>query len=216
MKAILIAATSLMLSSAALAQTAPAEDQRAPVAARDAVQEATDAISQISRDMGNMIATAADEAAEAAHEAEVAAQRALDSAQQAIAAAEKSGDPPDVSAPSLSAAKPGILGSWLISRRIWTTNEPSAAVWDGPELAERPEGWQDIAKVDDIVMDGQGNVVGYIADIGGFLGIGARKVLLGTDAIHLMRVDGGWLFVTGFTKSELEALPAFDAANVLR
>lgn len=123
---------------------------------------------------------------------------------------------PDVQAPAISATEPGILSSWVTSRRIWTTNEPSSTPWNDPDLTARPQGWQDIAKVDEIVLDDQGSTVGFLADIGGFLGIGAKKVLLGKDAIHLIHIGDDWIFATNFTKAELEALPGFDPATVLR
>ncbi|WP_258869546.1 PRC-barrel domain-containing protein [Paracoccus thiocyanatus] len=122
--------------------------------------------------------------------------------------------PPDVNPPAISEADPGVLSSWLTSRRIWTTNQPSTTEWTDPAVEERPAEWQDIAKVNDIVLDDSGQVVGYIADIGGFLGIGAKKVLLGVDAIHLITIGNDTFFATNYTKAELEALPDFDQKTV--
>lgn len=230
MKAILIAATSLALVHTALAQTTETPATGNPTVdptempAPTSRQEAADTVMQFSRDMGRVMGTAGDgsaaRAADAAHEAATAAEEAIDSEQEAIVAASENVAPPDVAAPHLSPAEPGMLGSWLVSRRIWSSHAPAD---DTPlvrpptgELAERPDHWQDIARIDDIVLDAQGSLAGYVVDIGGFLGIGARKVLLGTDAVQLIRAGGSWLFVTGFTQAELEALPAFDAANMLR
>lgn len=123
---------------------------------------------------------------------------------------------PDVSAPALSADNPGMLGSWLLDRRIWTTNQPSSSAWSDPMLAERPAEWSDIAKVGDIVVDADGNVMGYVADIGGFLGIGAKQVLLGKDALHFVRIGDDAFFATNFTREELEALPDFDRSTVMQ
>ena len=123
---------------------------------------------------------------------------------------------PDVSAPALSADNPGMLGSWLLDRRIWTTNQPSSSAWSDPMLAERPAEWSDIAKVGDIVIDADGNVMGYVADIGGFLGIGAKQVLLGKDALHFVRIGDDAFFATNFTREELEALPDFDRSTVMQ
>lgn len=123
---------------------------------------------------------------------------------------------PDVDAPALSADNPGMLGSWLLNRRIWTTNQPSSTAWDDPVLTERPAEWTDIAKVGDIVVDADGNVLGYVADIGGFLGIGAKQVLLGKDALHFVRIGDDAFFATNFTREELEALPDFDKSTVMQ
>lgn len=83
-------------------------------------------------------------------------------------------------------------------------------------LAERPAEWTDIAKVGDIVVDADGNVLGYVADIGGFLGIGAKQVLLGKDALHFVRIGDDAFFATNFTREELEALPDFDKSTVMQ
>ncbi|WP_323033038.1 PRC-barrel domain-containing protein [Paracoccus sp. (in: a-proteobacteria)] len=155
---------------------------------------------------------AADAAADAADDAAAAANDAADAA--ADVAAEAPVTPPDVNPPAISEADPGVLSSWLTSRRIWTTNEPSSTEWVDPAVEERPAEWQDIAKVNDIVLDDSGQVVGYVADIGGFLGIGAKKVLLGVDAIHLVTIGNDTFFATNYTKAELEALPDFDSKIV--
>lgn len=123
---------------------------------------------------------------------------------------------PDVNAPVMSADNPGMLGSYIMNRRIWTTNQPSSTAWESTTLTERPAEWTDIAKVDDIVVDPEGNVLGYIADIGGFLGLGAKRVLLGKDALHFVTVGDDAFFATNFTKEELQALPDFDATTVLK
>lgn len=123
---------------------------------------------------------------------------------------------PDVNAPVMSADHPGMLGSYIMKRRIWTTNQPSSTVWESTTLTERPAEWTDIAKVDDIVVDPEGNIRGYIADIGGFLGLGAKRVLLGTDALHFVTVGDDSFFATNFTKEELQALPDFDATTVMK
>lgn len=123
---------------------------------------------------------------------------------------------PDVSAPSISETNPGTTGAWLTNRRIWTTNGGDTSAAEGGGMSERPEDWQDIAKVQDVVLDDDGQVVGYLADIGGFLGIGAKQVLLGTDALVLTNIEEDWFFLTSFTKEELQALPDFETASVRR
>lgn len=194
----------------AAAEQAADEAAVAADSAADAAATAADDAATAAQDMGDQ---AAGEAAEAASDAEAAASDAADSASDA--AAEAPVTPPDVNAPAISEADPGQLGSWITSRRIWTTNQPSSTEWTDPQLEERPAEWQDIAKVNDVVLDDSGaQVVGYIADIGGFLGIGAKKVLLGVDAIHLISVGGDTFFATNYTKEELQALPDFDEKTV--
>lgn len=187
-------------------------------AAGDAAEHAREAADAAARSAGEAVdkaATAAEGAArDAAAATEKAAEKAADDAQTAIEGSPEAVTPPDVQAPAISAADPGVLGSWITSRRIWSTNQPSTTPWDNPTLTERPVEWTDIAKVDDVVLDADGNLIGYLADIGGFLGIGAKKVLLGRDAIHLIQIGNDWFYATNFTKAELEALPNFDPATI--
>lgn len=122
----------------------------------------------------------------------------------------------DAGAAAMTANHPGMLGSWIMNRRIWTTNQPSSTEWAGTTLTERPAEWTDIAKVDDIVVDAQGNITGYVADIGGFLGLGAKQVLLNKDALHFVQIGDDAFFATNFTREELEALPDFDTTTVMR
>ncbi|SMG06536.1 PRC-barrel domain-containing protein [Paracoccus sp. J56] len=209
----------------AAAEAGDAAGQAADAAA-DAAAEAGDAAADAANDaadaatgMGDAAADAATDAAEdAAAAADSAADAAATAADDAAAAGEAAAEavvaPPDVNPPAISEADPGVLSSWLTSRRIWTTNQPSTTEWVDPAVEERPAEWQDIAKVNDIVLDDSGQVVGYIADIGGFLGIGAKKVLLGKDAIHLVTIGNDTFFATNYTKAELEALPDFDIKTV--
>ncbi len=185
-------------------------------AAKDAAADADKAAASAATAAGEVGQNAKNVAADAAHDAADAAHEAADSAKEAVKDAAAVITAPDVSAPAISETEPGILGSWMTSRRIWTTNEPSSTAWDDATLTERPAEWQDIAKVDDVVLDADGQLVGYVADIGGFLGIGAKKVLLGKDAIHLTQIGKDRFYATNFTKAELEALPDFNPATVLK
>ncbi len=194
----------------AAAEKAAEEAAAAADSAADAAATAADDAATAAAGMGEQ---AADAAATAADDAAASAESAAEDA--AAAAVEVAPvTPPDVNPPAISEAEPGVLSSWVTSRRIWTTNQPSSTLWVDPQLEERPVEWQDIAKVNDIVLDDSGQVVGYIADIGGFLGIGAKKVLLGEDAIHLVSVGSDTFFATNYTKAELEALPDFDEKTV--
>lgn len=204
------AADAAATEAGAAAEQAVDEAASAADAAADAAATAADEAANAAQVMGD---AAAETAADAAKEAEAAASDAADSAVEAVAAAPVT--PPDVNPPAISEADPGLLGSWLTSRRIWTTNQPSSTDWSQPAtLEQRPAEWQDIAKVNDIVLNDSGQVLGYIADIGGFLGIGAKKVLLGVDAIHMISVGNDTFFATNYTKEELQALPDFDEKTV--
>lgn len=124
--------------------------------------------------------------------------------------------PAAVDAPALTAENPGLTTSWLMDRHIYTTNQPSTTAWSDVTVTERPAEWNDIAKINDVVLDKDGNLIGYLADIGGFLGMGAKTVLLGKDALHLVRFGDDSVYATNFTKEELESLPEFDSNVVMK
>lgn len=184
--------------------------------AADTAMDETPAAGEDAADAGTVTGAAGEDAASTDTAADTATEPAAD---HAGAATDPAAPPPvvapDVNAPAISEAEPGVLSSWVTSRNIWTTNQPSTTVWVDPALERRPGEWQNIAKVNDIVLDDSGEqVMGYIADIGGFLGIGAKKVLLGPDAIHLLTIGEETFFATNYTKEELEALPDFDEKTV--
>lgn len=199
------------------AQAADAAVAEAAKAAKDAASDAADVAGDLASEAMQAAKDAAQTADKVAAEAATEAGEAADAAVQAASDATKPAapvTPPDVKAPAISAEAPGVLSSWITSRHVWTTNQPSTTAWSDPQLTERPADWQDIAKISDIVLDDSENTVGYIADIGGFLGIGAKKVLLGRDAIHLVTIGNDSFYATNFTKEELQALPDFNDATV--
>ncbi|WP_265502640.1 PRC-barrel domain-containing protein [Paracoccus beibuensis] len=124
---------------------------------------------------------------------------------------------------AMSADNPGISASWFEDRPIYTTNQPSTTAWDNDADwgTERPDDWNQIGEVDDVVLSADGQVMGYTADIGGFLGIGEHTVLLSPEAVRLVDFDEATLwgessvFTTNYTQEELEALPEFDDDMIL-
>jgi sporulation protein YlmC with PRC-barrel domain len=77
----------------------------------------------------------------------------------------------------------------------------------------------------DVVMTADGDIRGILIDVGGFLGIGARTVMVDIDELHFVLdhqqgTTGGWFddtaddffIVAAMSEAELEALPEFDEA----
>ena len=63
-----------------------------------------------------------------------------------------------------------------------------------------------VGEVDDILMSEDGNVSAASLDIGGFLGMGERDVVLPLES--LTKTDDG--LVTTLTKEQLESLPEYE------
>jgi sporulation protein YlmC with PRC-barrel domain len=70
----------------------------------------------------------------------------------------------------------------------------------------------DIGDISDVLVNAEGGVDGFVIDIGGFLGLGARSVGIGFDNLELIvEGDNDWEGVqTPFTREQLEAQPEFD------
>ena len=80
------------------------------------------------------------------------------------------------------------------------------------------EGFTEIGEIEDIVLDRNGQMVGVIAEIGGWLGLGENTVMLPVGDIRMtgpvegMGFYGGERFaiVTRLTEEQAEALPDVD------
>ena len=76
-------------------------------------------------------------------------------------------------------------------------------------LADAPVYGPDDEKIGTIShVHGVGRATDVVVDVGGFLGIGAKPVLLSLDYVSLMRDEGGAVHgVTSWTKNRLKDLP---------
>lgn len=70
--------------------------------------------------------------------------------------------------------------------------------------------WESIAEIDDIVLNQDGSLAGYVLDVGGFLGMGSKSVLIAPDSLSNAEMDGEVVLVSSMTREELEALPEFE------
>lgn len=71
-----------------------------------------------------------------------------------------------------------------------------------------------IGEIGNIVMTADGKVDAYVIDVGGFLGMGEKKVAVGSDNLAFMvDQDGKKFLYTTFTKEQLDKQPAYDASS---
>lgn len=114
-----------------------------------------------------------------------------------------------------AAPGPSLLASQVQGLTLWTTAQPAGSSWDGvATLAERPADWATIGGIDDIVLTSTGSVEGYVADVGGFLGLGSKRVMLTPDQLRLMHNGSEVYFATHFTADELKALPDYQSPTL--
>jgi len=71
-----------------------------------------------------------------------------------------------------------------------------------------------IGEIGDILITADGKIDAYVIDVGGFLGVGEKKVAVGSDNLtFLADAQGTKYLYTTFTKEQLEAQPAYDAKS---
>lgn len=71
-----------------------------------------------------------------------------------------------------------------------------------------------IGEIGDILLTADGKVDAYVIDVGGFLGMGEKKVAVGSENLaFLVDAEGNRYLYTNFTKDQLEKQPAYDSSS---
>ncbi|WP_175484795.1 PRC-barrel domain-containing protein [Jannaschia pohangensis] len=72
---------------------------------------------------------------------------------------------------------------------------------------------EQIGEIEDIVLDRNGQMIGIVAEVGGFLDIGDKHVMLRVDDVRLVPVDDKtYSFVTRMSEEQLEEMPSVNEA----
>ena len=95
---------------------------------------------------------------------------------------------------------------------VYTTANPmNDADWDAMQLDGVGSDWNDIGEIEDIVLDQNGQMIGIVAEVGGFLDIGDKHVMLPIEDVKLTAVDdGSYAVVTRKSEEELEEMQGVD------
>ena len=73
--------------------------------------------------------------------------------------------------------------------------------------------WNEIGEIEDIILSKDGQMIGIVGEVGGFLDIGDKHVLLSVKDAKLVPVDDmSYTFVTRFNEEDLEAMNGVDEA----
>jgi uncharacterized protein YrrD len=91
------------------------------------------------------------------------------------------------------------------------------ARWSSSEtfLADR-DSWESVGSINDVVMTQDGEIRGVLVDVGGFLGIMARTVMVEVDSLYFVTEEGApeaiddFSVVIAMSQEEIEALPEWD------
>ncbi len=71
--------------------------------------------------------------------------------------------------------------------------------------------WSDIGEIEDVILSKDGQMIGIVAEVGGFLDIGDKHVMIGVDDVRLVAVDDQtYAYVTRMSEEQLEEMPAVD------
>jgi len=100
-----------------------------------------------------------------------------------------------------------LLASELLGADLYVSPTPVTVA----RVDELPADWEKVASIGDLVIDADGRLRGVLVDIGGFLGIGARRVMVAMAALTVVERAGvdGVFVVLKATRGELETAPAF-------
>lgn len=154
---------------------------------------AADELGEAVDDAGNAIATAANETAEAAGDAT-----------QDVATMADMGDTQD--------------GNTLIRSRditgsvIYTSVSANEDGWSmDSNMTSVGDDWVEVGEIEDIVIDRSGEIIGVVAEVGGFLDIMDKHVMLPIEDVSMGRVDNDtYVVVTAYNEEELEELESVD------
>lgn len=70
-------------------------------------------------------------------------------------------------------------------------------------------GDENLGEVNDVLMDRNGNVIGAVIGVGGFLGVGEKDVAVPFNNLELVRNSDGDKLILRKTKDELKSAPEF-------
>ncbi|MEQ8897416.1 MAG: PRC-barrel domain-containing protein [Roseovarius sp.] len=116
-----------------------------------------------------------------------------------------------------SADMNGMQGDLIRTRditggNIYTVNEANDEGWDSTNVHnEVGADWNTIGEIEDVVLSQDGQVTGIVAEIGGFLDIADKHVLISVDDLNLVAVDDAtYGYVTRQNEEDLEAMESVD------
>ncbi|MFW2541629.1 PRC-barrel domain-containing protein [Primorskyibacter sp. 2E107] len=98
---------------------------------------------------------------------------------------------------------------------VYTMQQSSDAVWDGDLMYDTVgENWDKVGEIEDVVLSASGEFKGIIAEVGGFLDIGDKHIMLPIDNVKLVPVDdASYAIVTPYSLDELKGMEGVDEAS---
>jgi hypothetical protein len=120
--------------------------------------------------------------------------------------------------PSMSSADLANMQGNLIRTRditggpIYTVNPADNEGWNPDNMWDTVNAeWKQIGEIEDIVLSRDGDMIGIVAEIGGFLDIGDKHVMIALDDVNLVAVDDAtYSYVTRLNEEDFETMQGVD------
>ena len=95
---------------------------------------------------------------------------------------------------------------------IYTMNAANDEGWSMDTVHDEiGADWNDIGEIEDIILNKSGQMVGIVAEVGGFLDIADKHVMIPVSDVNLVAVDDrSYAFVTRYSEEELEQMESVD------
>ncbi|MFQ6552053.1 PRC-barrel domain-containing protein [Aestuariibius insulae] len=92
------------------------------------------------------------------------------------------------------------------------SSEMDDATWGQNETYDEVNTeWNDIGEIEDIILSKDGQMIGIVAEIGGFLDIADKHVMIPVEDVKLIAVDDqSYAYVTRMTEEQLEEMEGVD------
>lgn len=104
-----------------------------------------------------------------------------------------------------------IRASEITGNSLYTTNSYVENDWDlDAEVSDIDTAYTEIGSIEDIMLDAGGKVVGIVAEVGGFLDMGDKHVMMPLDDLRVVMSGDEAYFVTRFTEEQLEEREGVD------
>ena len=99
----------------------------------------------------------------------------------------------------------------IVNNPVYMTNTYVETDWEiDAEIAEIDTAYDQIGEIEDILLDENGEVAGIVAEIGGFLDLADKHVMLPVDDLRVVQSGGEPYYVTRMTEERLEEMDGLD------
>ena len=177
----------------------------------NAAEQTGQAVENAGEATENAAENAADAAENTAQEAGDAVENAADATGAAVADAANSVD--DMQNFDLTTSENLIRTRDIVGGQVWRMDgvEGDMTWTDNGMYEGTGEGWERIGSIEDIVLSTDGQMIAIVGEVGGFLGLGDKMVLMPVGDVRLAALDDGtYAYVTQMTQEQIEAAQDVD------